>query len=84
MAYMEGTGHIWRWQDLQNKETNLRTESMSAQLDNIIKIYIHVSYSFQLNFFLSELAFAFNLINSPLHVAKHASYISFTFVQYYL
>ena len=82
MAYMEGTGHIWRWQDLQNKETNLRTEIIRTQLDKIIKIYIHVSYSFQLNFFLSELAF--DLINSPLHVAQHASYMSFTFVQYYL
>ena len=82
MAYMEGTGHIWRWQDLQNKETNLRTKIMSAQLHNVIKIYIRVSYSFQLNLFLSELAF--NLINSPLHVAQHASYISFTFVQYCL
>ena len=37
MAYMEGTGHIWRWQDLQNKETNLRTEIIRTQLDKIIK-----------------------------------------------
>ena len=41
MAYVEGTSHIWRWQDLQKKEINLRTEIMSAQLDNVIKIYIH-------------------------------------------
>ena len=40
---MEGTSHIWRWQDLQNKGTKFK-----YVLGTVIKIYILVSNSFQL------------------------------------
>jgi hypothetical protein len=34
MAYMEGTSHIWRWQDLQNKKNHFFFSMISSTPGN--------------------------------------------------